>query len=105
MAGVYETVVDRESAYERLKGKVVASGLVTGGGGAESRTVGSGWMGGRRETALGGVLGQGEFAAGGYGCAGGGEECGADDGEYGGAAVDSWGVGVAAGWVEAVGIA
>ena len=26
VAGVYETVVDRESAYERLKGKVVASG-------------------------------------------------------------------------------
>ena len=26
VAGVYETVVDRESAYEKLKGKVVASG-------------------------------------------------------------------------------
>ena len=34
VAGVYETVVDRESAYERLKGKVVASGVggAPGGG-------------------------------------------------------------------------
>src|SRR5271169_6901871 len=45
VAGVYETVVDRESAYERLKGKVVASGTspaATGTGGAS----GSGWLGG-----------------------------------------------------------
>jgi len=59
VAGVYETVVDRESAYERLKGKAVASG---GGGtttpaGAPAGS-GSGWME-TAGTALGGVLGQG----------------------------------------------
>src|SRR5271169_2800010 len=57
VAGVYETVVDRESAYERLKGKVVASGTspaATGTGGAS----GSGWLGGL-ENAVGGVFGSG----------------------------------------------
>jgi DNA helicase HerA-like ATPase len=46
VAGVYETVVDRESAYEMLKGKAVASGTVAAGSGAAS---GAGWM----ETVLG----------------------------------------------------
>src|SRR5713101_8466861 len=40
VAGVYETVVDRESAYERLKGKVVASDAGTAPAGS-----GSGWLG------------------------------------------------------------
>src|SRR6202044_1444765 len=44
VAGVYETVVDRESAYERLKGKAVGSG--TGSGSAGAPGSGSGWMGG-----------------------------------------------------------
>ena len=54
VAGVYETVVDRESAYERLKGKVVASGAGTAPAGS-----GSGWLGSLEAagTALGGVLG------------------------------------------------
>jgi uncharacterized protein len=59
VAGVYETVVDRESAYEKLRGKVVASGgAATPGNPANS---GSGWLGGLEAagTALGGVLGQG----------------------------------------------
>jgi uncharacterized protein len=58
VAGVYETVVDRESAYERLKGKVVASGTSPAGD-ATSAGSGSGWMGGLEAagTALGGVLG------------------------------------------------
>jgi len=55
VAGVYETAVDRESAYEKLKGKVVASGAgnpVPSGGAAGS--TGGGWM-----ESLGGVLGSG----------------------------------------------
>jgi uncharacterized protein len=67
VAGVYETVVDRESAYERLKGKVVASG---GGAGTSAGTAasapaggvagssGGGWLE-SAGTALGGVLGSG----------------------------------------------
>jgi hypothetical protein len=57
VAGVYEAVVDRESAYERLKGKVVAAGGV----GAPSAASGSGWLGSLEAagTALGGVLGSG----------------------------------------------
>jgi DNA helicase HerA-like ATPase len=56
VAGVYETVVDRESAYERLKGKAVASGsAVRAGGVAGSPSASSGgWM-----ESLGGVLGSG----------------------------------------------
>src|SRR6202046_1470168 len=46
VAGVYETVVDRESAYERLKGKAVASGTGSGSAGAPAAGAGSGWMGG-----------------------------------------------------------
>jgi hypothetical protein len=60
VAGVYETAVDRESAYERLKGKVVTSGTTSGGGAAGSTaTSGSGWMGGLEAAgaAIGGVLG------------------------------------------------
>jgi DNA helicase HerA-like ATPase len=53
VAGVYETAVDRESAYEKLKGKAVASGAATPAGGAAGTTSG-GWM-----ESLGGVLGSG----------------------------------------------
>jgi DNA helicase HerA-like ATPase len=54
LAGVYETAVDRESAYEKLKSKVVASG-------APSQAPSSGWLGGLEAagTALGGALGSG----------------------------------------------
>ncbi|NYF89130.1 DUF853 domain-containing protein [Tunturiibacter empetritectus] len=60
VAGVYETVVDRESAYERLKGKAVASGGAAGSAGSPAGS-GSGWLGSLEAagTALGGVLGQG----------------------------------------------
>jgi hypothetical protein len=58
LAGVYETAVDRESAYEKLKGKVVASGAGSagpaGGVAGSGGTSGSGWM-----ESLGGVLGSG----------------------------------------------
>jgi hypothetical protein len=64
VAGVYEAVVDRESAYERLKGKVVASGTVAGtttsagpAGGVAGNS-GGGWLE-SAGTALGGVLGSG----------------------------------------------
>jgi DNA helicase HerA-like ATPase len=57
VAGVYETVVDRESAYERLKGKVAATGGASAPTGAPAAS-GSGWME-AAGTALGGVLGQG----------------------------------------------
>jgi DNA helicase HerA-like ATPase len=67
VAGVYETVVDRESAYEKLKGKVAASttGGEPGSGGAGSGTVGSGsgWLGGL-ENAVGGVFGSGRTGRG-----------------------------------------
>jgi DNA helicase HerA-like ATPase len=67
VAGVYETVVDRESAYERLKGKVVSSvsgvgaGSATGAGapaGGVAGASGGGWLE-SAGTALGGVLGSG----------------------------------------------
>jgi uncharacterized protein len=69
VAGVYETVVDRESAYERLKGKVVSSGsgAATGTGsgagvaapsGGVAGSSGGGWLE-SAGTALGGVLGSG----------------------------------------------
>jgi hypothetical protein len=65
VAGVYETAVDRESAYERLKGKVVASGAgvapaPAGGvaGGAAGTSSGGGWLE-SAGAALGGVLGSG----------------------------------------------
>jgi uncharacterized protein len=58
VAGVYETVVDRESAYEKLKGKAMISGtgsLVPAGGVAGSSGASAGgWM-----ESLGGVLGSG----------------------------------------------
>ena len=55
VAGVYEAVVDRESAYEKLKGKVLASGVAPGGGVAGApAAAGSGWLGG-----LESVLGSG----------------------------------------------
>jgi hypothetical protein len=63
VAGVYETAVDRESAYERLKGKVVASGAAAGGGtaapaGGVAGSSGGGWLE-SAGAALGGVLGSG----------------------------------------------
>lgn len=60
VAGVYEAVVDRESAYERLKGKVTASGVGTAPAGADVGA-GSGWMGSLEAAgkAVGGVLGSG----------------------------------------------
>jgi hypothetical protein len=67
VAGVYEAVVDRESAYERLKGKVVASGTGAVAGTATSAGApaggvagnsGGGWLE-SAGTALGGVLGSG----------------------------------------------
>jgi hypothetical protein len=48
VAGVYETAVDRESAYEKLKGKVA------GPAGGVAGASGGGWM-----ESLGGVLGSG----------------------------------------------
>ena len=60
IAGVYETAVDRESAYEKLKGKVVASGAGAGTAGAPTAS-GSGWLGSLEAagTAIGGALGGG----------------------------------------------
>jgi hypothetical protein len=62
VAGVYETPVDRESAYEKLKGKVVASTAAgapaSGGAGAGTVEQGGGWLE-AAGTALGGVLGGG----------------------------------------------
>ena len=58
VAGVYETVVDRESAYEKLKGKAMISGtgsaVPVGGVAGSSGASGGGWM-----ESLGGVLGSG----------------------------------------------
>ncbi len=64
VAGVYETVVDRESAYEKLKSKVAVSTTpaAPGASGVGSPTVPhgseSGWLE-SATTALGGVLGSG----------------------------------------------
>jgi len=59
VAGVYETAVDRESAYEKLKGKVVASGTgVASPAGGVAGASGSGWLE-SAGAALGGVLGSG----------------------------------------------
>jgi DNA helicase HerA-like ATPase len=64
VAGVYETAVDRESAYERLKGKVAGAGAGTGAGApaggvaGSSGSSGGGWLE-SAGTALGGVLGSG----------------------------------------------
>jgi hypothetical protein len=66
VAGVYETAVDRESAYEKLKGKVVASGAgsaAPAGGVAGSSS--GGWM-----ESLGGLLGSGGSGSGGSGSSG-----------------------------------
>jgi uncharacterized protein len=58
VAGVYETAVDRESAYEKLKGKAMISGtgsaVPAGGVAGSSGASGGGWM-----ESLGGVLGSG----------------------------------------------
>jgi DNA helicase HerA-like ATPase len=59
VAGVYETVVDRESAYERLKGKVAASGAEAAApAGGVAGSSGGGWLD-SAGAALGGVLGSG----------------------------------------------
>lgn len=50
LAGVYETAVDRESAYEKLKSKVVASGAAAPASGSSS-----GWLE-AAGTAIGGVF-------------------------------------------------
>jgi DNA helicase HerA-like ATPase len=61
VAGVYETVVDRESAYEKLKGKVaastVASAPASGGAGAATVPEDHGSWLGSAGSVLGGVLG------------------------------------------------
>jgi DNA helicase HerA-like ATPase len=68
IAGVYETPVDRESAYEKLKGKVEASSALnapaasgTGAGTTPQEGSGTGWLGSLEAagTAIGGVLGGG----------------------------------------------
>ena len=62
VAGVYEEAVDRESAYEKLKGKVAVSGSGTvapaGGVAGAPASGGSGWMQ-EAGAVLGGVLGSG----------------------------------------------
>ncbi|CAN5528937.1 DUF853 domain-containing protein [soil metagenome] len=61
LAGVYETAVDRDSAYERLKGKVAASATANAPaqpGPAAPAAGGSGWLD-AAGTALSGVLGGG----------------------------------------------
>jgi DNA helicase HerA-like ATPase len=60
VAGVYETVVDRESAYEKLKGKVAASASAPAQPGGTAAS-GSGWLGSLEAagTAIGGALGSG----------------------------------------------
>jgi DNA helicase HerA-like ATPase len=62
VAGVYETCVDRESAYEKLKGKVAASTAAAGpaGGGSNAGTMPQegGWLEAAGNV-LGGVLGSG----------------------------------------------
>ena len=59
LAGVYETAVDRESAYERLKGKVAASGAgAAAPAGGVAGSSGGGWLE-SAGAALGGVLGSG----------------------------------------------
>jgi hypothetical protein len=65
VAGVYETAVDRESAYEKLKGKVVASGAGSAApAGGVAGSSGGGWLE-SVGTALGGVLGSGGSGSGG----------------------------------------
>jgi DNA helicase HerA-like ATPase len=60
VAGIYETPVDRESAYEKLKGKVAAStaAAAPGAGGSNAGTVAQegGWLE-AAGSVLGGVLG------------------------------------------------
>jgi hypothetical protein len=65
VAGTYEKTVDRESAYEKLKGRAVASGdgaPATGGSGSGARmpvgTAGTtGWPGAAESNAGGGLAG------------------------------------------------
>ncbi|MEM4989325.1 helicase HerA-like domain-containing protein [Collimonas sp. H4R21] len=54
VAGVYETAVDRESAYEKLKGRVAAAPAGKDGAGAGADSAGSSWG-----SVLGGLLGGG----------------------------------------------
>ncbi len=61
VAGVYEKVVDRESAYEKLKGRAVASsvpaggGVASGAGGSPATDAGGGVLGSIRDS-LGGLM-------------------------------------------------
>jgi DNA helicase HerA-like ATPase len=59
LAGVYEHAVDRESAYEILKGRVATPTATAPGSGAKTAPASSGWLGSLEAagTALGGVLG------------------------------------------------
>jgi hypothetical protein len=63
VAGVYETPVDRESAYEKLKGKVVAStaasASASGGADAGGGSKDEGWFE-EAGSVLGGILNQGK---------------------------------------------
>lgn len=54
VAGVYETAVDRESAYEKLKGRVAAAPAGKDSAGAGADSAGSSWG-----SVLGGLLGGG----------------------------------------------
>jgi uncharacterized protein len=45
VAGVYETAIDRESAYEKLKGKVAATATPTDAAAGQAPAAGSGWLG------------------------------------------------------------
>jgi len=60
IAGVYETPVDRESAYERLKGKVASSSSQVGASSPSTEPQGSstGWLG-SAGSVIGDVLGSG----------------------------------------------
>jgi len=62
VAGVYETVVDRESAYEKLKGKVDASGAAAPAA-AGAGSGGAGWASGAGNM-LSGVLNAGRGTSG-----------------------------------------
>jgi DNA helicase HerA-like ATPase len=53
VAGTYEKVIDRESAYEKLKGRATAA--APSGGGSAAPTAGGGWMDSVKDS-LGGLM-------------------------------------------------
>jgi len=55
VAGVYEQTVDRESAYERLKGRAAASTAAPGKPAGEAPAAGGGWMDSIKDS-LGGLM-------------------------------------------------